>query len=177
MAIVYLMRGLPGSGKSRTARTLGGLVIEPDRYFYNDGVYRYSDDRLPEAREWAFGQFVAAIDLKHSPIVLDRGNNADAITRRFARYAVDRGYKVELVEPDNALWRVTRTVLRDWADDHGSNRNPGGCHRVVAQALSARTMGEHRVPVGVILARMRGWRSDLTVDEIINPQPADGERE
>ena len=60
--IVYLMRGLPSSGKSHTARKLAGqtgIVCETDEYFYthlgdDPARYDYRPELLEEARQWNF---------------------------------------------------------------------------------------------------------------------------
>ncbi len=63
--LVYLMRGLPGCGKSHMAQRLAGetgLICETDQYFHgfdseNRPIYSYSESRLQEAREWNFRRF------------------------------------------------------------------------------------------------------------------------
>lgn len=56
--MLYIIRGLPGSGKSTFARTLldRGVVschYEADMFFLTkEGVYFYNPNRLKEAHEW-----------------------------------------------------------------------------------------------------------------------------
>ena len=48
------MRGLPGSGKSTFAEALVGsdfLVCEADKYFMQDGEYKFDGSKLKEAHE------------------------------------------------------------------------------------------------------------------------------
>ena len=51
---LYIVRGLPGSGKSTFALDLVGsdfLVCEADKYFMVDGEYKFDASKLKEAHE------------------------------------------------------------------------------------------------------------------------------
>ena len=51
---LYIVRGLPGSGKSTFALELVGsdfLVCEADKYFMVDGEYKFDGSKLKEAHE------------------------------------------------------------------------------------------------------------------------------
>ena len=51
---LYIVRGLPGSGKSKFAEALVGhdfLVCEADKYFMVDGEYKFDGSKLKEAHE------------------------------------------------------------------------------------------------------------------------------
>ena len=53
MKTLYIIRGVPGSGKSTWARTqLGIKPFEADDFFMRDGVYRYQADLVPRAHEF-----------------------------------------------------------------------------------------------------------------------------
>ncbi|XP_058999777.1 NEDD4-binding protein 2-like 1 isoform X4 [Mustela lutreola] len=55
---LYLLRGLPGSGKTTLARQLQhdfprALIFSTDDYFFReDGAYEFNPDFLEEAHEW-----------------------------------------------------------------------------------------------------------------------------
>ena len=51
MKTLILLRGLPGSGKSTFAKTLGGIHIEADHYFMKDGEYKFDASKLKQAHE------------------------------------------------------------------------------------------------------------------------------
>lgn len=60
---LYIIRGLPGSGKTTFAENLcdQGLVswhYEADQFFWNKakGVYEFDPTKLSEAHEWCFGR-------------------------------------------------------------------------------------------------------------------------
>ena len=55
MKKLYLVRGLPGSGKSTFAEALVGsdfLVCEADKYFIVDGEYKFDGTKIKQAHEW-----------------------------------------------------------------------------------------------------------------------------
>jgi len=176
--IVYLMRGLPSCGKSTKAKELaagGGLICETDEYFYTQvgddpTRYNYRKELQQVACDWNFERFCRGVDEGISPIIVDRGNSRSLESRRYARYAVEHGYALEMVEPDSWWWqeirvllkykRLTKPALYEWAEK-----------------LSEMSRSTHRVPASTIKQWMDGWKWDLTVDEILNfepePQPED----
>lgn len=166
--VVYLMRGLPSSGKSHLARKLVGnvgVLLETDQFFYRDNgdgtqSFHYSEAQLPAARQWVFEKFREALAEARSPIVLDRGNGLNAETRRFAQYAVDQGYRVELKEPDSPWWQEIKELMRG-----RPSTNP--LLDQWALRLSQMSLETHRVPLDTIQKWLSTWRVDLTVEEIL----------
>jgi len=49
---LFLLRGLPGSGKTTLANQLGGSLIEADRYFMVYSEYKFDASKLKEAHAW-----------------------------------------------------------------------------------------------------------------------------
>ena len=170
--LVYLMRGLPSCGKTYTARKLagaGGVICETDEYFYTQvgddpTAYDYHKELMAKARQWNVQRFQQAVDNGRSPIIVDRGNSLSPETREYAQYAVDRGYRIELKEPESEHWQeirvllkykhLTRPALYDWAD-----------------RLAGISRDIHRVPASVIRNWMDKWKHDLTVEDILNYHP------
>ena len=167
--VVYLMRGLPGCGKSHMARRLAGtdgIVLETDAYFYTQvgddpASYDYSDELLPVAREWNFARFREATAREMSPIIVDRGNGLNPETREYAVHAVQHGYRVALAEPDSPWWQELRVLLKykQYVDDK--------LFDAWATKLGEATRDTHRVPPATIRHWMSCWRHDLTVEEIL----------
>jgi predicted kinase len=53
--VLYIVRGIPGSGKSTFAKQLVGadfLVCEADKYFMVDGEYKFDATKLKQAHEF-----------------------------------------------------------------------------------------------------------------------------
>lgn len=53
MKELFILRGLPGAGKSTLAKSIGGLMFEADMYFLDaDGKYNFDASKLREAHDW-----------------------------------------------------------------------------------------------------------------------------
>ena len=174
--VVYLMRGLPACGKSHTACRLAGgsgVICETDEYFY-DHVgddptrYDYRDDRLADARQWNFDRFAQAVRERRTPIIVDRGNGLNVETREYVVYARERGYRVELKEPDSVWWQELRVLLK--YKQHVAQE----LFDRWAEALADKSRDTHRVPISTIRRWMQSWRGDLTVEEIVDYEDSDG---
>jgi hypothetical protein len=173
--IVYLMRGLPSCGKSHTARRLAGetgVICETDEYFYTQvgkdpTKFNWREELLPEARQWNFERFQHAVCQNAHPIVVDRGNGLNAETQRYARFAIDHGYHVELAEPESPWWQEIRAALK------GAQTDPQALD-LWPMRLSRMSRATHRVPAATIRHWMQSWRPNLTVDQILAWAPRNG---
>ena len=52
MKELFLLRGLPGAGKSTLADSIGGKHIEADMFFEYEGKYEFDASKLKEAHTW-----------------------------------------------------------------------------------------------------------------------------
>ena len=52
MKELFLLRGLPGAGKSTLAKSIGGMHIEADNYFMDGDEYKFDASKLKEAHAW-----------------------------------------------------------------------------------------------------------------------------
>lgn len=75
---VFLVRGLPGSGKTTYAKNVlkAEIICEADDYFMRNGVYKFDPDQLADAHNACFNKFVEAV--KH--------NKKTAVCNTFSRY-------------------------------------------------------------------------------------------
>jgi len=98
MPTLYIIRGLPGSGKTTLAKKLGCLYCEADGFFQTEEGYKFDASKLPQAHAWCF----AAVD------EVCRGGKEDvAVSNTFTQrweyepyleMAKEFGYQVQVIE-------------------------------------------------------------------------------
>ena len=96
VAILYLVRGLPGSGKSTFAKTLHCLHVEADMYFQRDGQYVFDGKKLELAHRWcektAFLAMQAGLDVCVSNTFVQRWQMQPYIDK-----AASTGHNVKII--------------------------------------------------------------------------------
>lgn len=141
--VMYIMRGLPGSGKSTRARQIaqGGQIFSTDDFFTIQGKYQYDPEFISDAHFWNVTRVQEAIKQGISPIVVDNTNVQAWEMKPYAQMAVNAGYQVKVVEPDTS-----------WAFD--------------AAELAKRN--QHGVPLNAIEDKIKAWEPNTTLDDILN---------
>lgn len=61
MKELFLLRGLPGAGKSSLAKSLGGIHLEADQYFMEDGEYKFDATKIKEAHQMCQAKCMTAM--------------------------------------------------------------------------------------------------------------------
>jgi predicted kinase len=56
MKTLYIVRGIPGSGKSTFAKSIGGIHIEADQFFMMDGKYNFDITKIKLAHKYCQNQ-------------------------------------------------------------------------------------------------------------------------
>ena len=170
---VILMRGLPGCGKTTTARKLAGdrgVVCEFDDYFYSqvgDDPKQYNwDDRLVDnAQRWNLEQFIHAVDSDAGPVIVDNCNGANPVTRQYVTFAIARRCRIAFCEPDSPQWSQIKPLLADKRANH---------HALVewAHKLANMSKNTHRVGFSLILSRIERWQNDVTIQDVLMSRAA-----
>ena len=115
MKKVFLIRGLPGSGKSTKAKELVELYkpqckevdpahLETDRFFarktsWNEtGEYKFVPEKLGIAHHWNLNRFKDLIDLAFEVVIVSNTFTIKSELKPYVEYAHSRNYEIELLE-------------------------------------------------------------------------------
>jgi len=118
--VIYIMRGVPGSGKSHLGLRLAGgdasKVFSTDDYFERmEGGYRanWKMDRLFPAHRWNQGRVRAAMQKGITPIVVDNTNITMKQARPYIEMAIQYQYLPEIHESDSPWWKEISELLKN----------------------------------------------------------------
>ncbi len=175
--VVYLMRGVPGAGKSFAARRLAGKngsICETDRYFGLPGAeYRFDLKKRPAARMHNMHLFMSYLQRGDTPIVVDRGCGKGRRTWWYIQTAVLYGYGVKFAEPTSPWWkRIKKAIIADralTAMDYPSDRQQRIQVRLwrCVDLLEKKQMKTHQVTRDCIFKSIMRYDPDLTVEDLI----------
>ena len=94
--ILTLIRGIPGSGKSTKAKSLGCFHIEADMYHMEDGVYAYDSTLAKSAHGFCFGMVNQAMCQDVDVVVSNTFITMDSV-QRYANLAEYHGYTFRVI--------------------------------------------------------------------------------
>lgn len=105
--ILYLMRGLPGSGKSNLAKRLTKNVFSTDDYFMKNGKYEFDFEQIEQAHEWNRKQVNKAMSKGIQKVAVDNTNSSAWEMTPYVKLALKYDYDITLVEPDTGYkWNI-----------------------------------------------------------------------
>lgn len=165
---LYLLRGLPGSGKTTLARQLQhdfprALIFSTDDFFFReDGAYEFNPDFLEEAHEWNQKRARKAMRNGISPIIIDNTNLHAWEMKPYAVMALENNYEVIFREPDTR-WKFNVQEL--------ARRNIHGVPREKIHRMKERY--EHDVTFHSVLRAEKPSRASRSQDRN-NAAPSDG---
>ena len=93
--ILYIVRGLPGSGKSTFAQTLTPNHWEADMYFLNEnGEYKFNMDEIKNAHQWCRDMVEDAMKRNLDKIAVSNTFTMDWEMKPYHNLAEQYGYTV-----------------------------------------------------------------------------------
>lgn len=91
---LFLLRGLPGSGKSTVAKSLGGNHVEADMFFEKDGGYKFEPSKIKDAHNWCKDKVELWMSLPINRIVVSNTFTQEWEMKDYFNLAEKYGYRV-----------------------------------------------------------------------------------
>uniref|UniRef100_A0A1I8F0A2 Smr domain-containing protein n=1 Tax=Wuchereria bancrofti TaxID=6293 RepID=A0A1I8F0A2_WUCBA len=114
--VMVIMRGIPGSGKSYLASDLvsgtNGAVFNTDKYFMQNGVYRFDPTKLDEYHQKNWKEAKDAIQQGIKPIIIDNTNIFVTHMKPYINLAVKNLYEIYFVEPETEWKKSAKECAR-----------------------------------------------------------------
>jgi predicted kinase len=99
---LYIVRGLPGSGKSTFASSLTPNHWESDMYFINEyGEYKFNPDEIKNAHQWCRDMVEGAMKHNLSKIAVSNTFTQEWEMKPYHKLAELYGYKVFHIVVEN----------------------------------------------------------------------------
>ena len=100
--ILFLVRGLPGSGKSTFAKQLTSNVFEADHYFIdNEGNYNFDPSKIKDAHKDCQDNIRYAMESSISKIAVSNTSTQDWELQPYYELATKYGYTVFSIVVEN----------------------------------------------------------------------------
>lgn len=115
MKHLYLLRGLPGSGKTTIAKELGGDHFEADMFFMQDGEYVFDGSKIKLAHAWCQNQVLESMLNGHDKIVVSNTFTQDWEMQAYYEMAAEHGYMVFSIVVENRHGGVNEHGVPDEA--------------------------------------------------------------
>ena len=107
MKTLYIVRGLPGSGKSSLAKKVTQLVYSADDFFTNKkGEYNFNAKLLGKAHEWCWGKVRDAMFIGAEAVAVANTFTQAWEAEKYYQIAEEYGYSVFVIECQNDFGNV-----------------------------------------------------------------------
>jgi len=102
MKTLYIVRGLPGSGKSTFAQSLDCPVFEADMFFVNSqGVYNFDFTKIKDAHAWCQEMVEDHMFNQHEKIVVSNTFTQEWEMKPYVEMAEQYDYRVFSIIVEN----------------------------------------------------------------------------
>lgn len=146
--ILYLMRGVSGSGKSTVAKRLGGTIFSTDDFFMKDGKYEFDPSQIKINHEKNQARAEEAMKNGISPIVIDNTNTQAWEMKPYVLAAHRHGYEVKIVQP-------------------GDEGFPEVDFDEIMKRQAQRADQNKSLPAEVVQKMLNRFQKNVTVDDIL----------
>ena len=100
--VLFIVRGLPGSGKSTFAKTLGGQHYEADMYFLDqESNYVFDGTKIKDAHTWCQSMVRGDMILEYPKIVVSNTFTQEWEIQPYLELAKEFGYVVFTIIVEN----------------------------------------------------------------------------
>lgn len=104
--IVYILRGIPGNGKSTLAEQLcdtnkSSVICCADDYFMHNNEYLFNAEKLGSAHKWCQQLFLENLTDETEIIVVANTNTRERDVNVYRKLAIEHGYTVFVLTVEN----------------------------------------------------------------------------
>lgn len=154
--VLYMARGLPGSGKTFTMSKL----VPKQNIFSSDDFwgpnYEFNPEHIGHAHAWNLRKAKKAMLNGITPIGIDNVNIKWDHIKPYVKFAKENGYEVKYIESNSPWWKAISSYLKDPKFKEG---NPN--FEKVAEFLAKKNV--HNVPIDVIKDMLNQWQPTETL--------------
>jgi len=94
MKSLFLLRGLPGAGKSTLAKEIGGAHFEADMFFMENGEYKFDVTKLKDAHNWCRHSVMDAMKAGEPKVIVSNTFTQEWEMEAYYLLAKELGYTV-----------------------------------------------------------------------------------
>lgn len=91
---LFLLRGIPGAGKTTLAKVIGGPHFEADMFFMKDGKYNFDVTRLGSAHKWCADSTEEAMARGKDKVIVSNTFTTKSEMKNYNALAKKYGYIV-----------------------------------------------------------------------------------
>lgn len=94
MKQLFILRGIPGCGKTTVAESISPFVCEADKYFMKDGVYDWKPEEIGTAHMWCQSLCEFYMKAGHEKVVVSNTSTRERDLSPYYEMAEKYGYVV-----------------------------------------------------------------------------------